>query len=231
MIHPDNSTSEYEYDTAGLLNVMRNKRSNGTVMDSYTYTYDAERNQTAKVEVINGVTKGRTDYLYNSLNMLQRITEPGGRVTNYTYDKAGNRLSETDSAASSTITYTYNEQNRLLRTEKTLPGGVVESMQYSYDNNGNMIYTSEETRKPAVTGSQPTLSGYIAGESVNSKVSFYQYDGLNQMIQSSVGDKKIDYRYNGEGLRYSKKVNGATTKYLYEYDKIVLEVNGANEQI
>ena len=84
--------------------------------------------------------------------MLQRITEPGGRVTNYTYDKAGNRLSETDSAASSTTTYTYNEQNRLLRTEKTLPGGVVESMQYSYDNNGNMIYTSEETRKPAVRG-------------------------------------------------------------------------------
>ena len=84
VIHPDNSTSEYEYDTAGLLNVLRNKRSNGTVMDSYTYTYDAARNQTAKVEVINGVTKGRTDYLYNSLNILQRITEPGGRVTNYT---------------------------------------------------------------------------------------------------------------------------------------------------
>ena len=53
VIHPDNSTSEYEYDTAGLLNVMRNKRSNGTVMDSYTYSYDAARNQTAKVEVIN----------------------------------------------------------------------------------------------------------------------------------------------------------------------------------
>ena len=153
------------------------------------------------------------------------------RVTNYTYDKAGNRLTETDSAASSTTTYTYNEQNRLLRTDKSLPGGITESTVYSYDNNGNMIYTAEETRKPVVSGGQPTLTGYIEGETSESKVVFYQYDGLNQLIYSSTGDKIAAYSYNGEGLRVAKKVNGETTRYLYEYDKIVLEVNGSGVQI
>ena len=149
----------------------------------------------------------------------------------YTYDKAGNRLTETDSAAASTITYTYNEQNRLMKTEKALPGSIVISTTYSYDNNGNMIYTSEETRKPAVAGTQPTLSGYIAGESNESKVAFYQYNSLDQLVRSSTGNNVIDYGYNGEGLRVSKKVNGDTTRYLYEYDKIVLEVNGSGTQI
>ena len=39
------------------------------------------------------------------------------------------------------------------------------------------------------------------------------------------------YTYNGEGLRVSKNVNGEITKYLYEYDKIVLEIDGNGAQL
>ena len=35
--------------------------------------------------------------------------------------------------------------------------------------------------------------------------------------------------YNGEGLRVAKAVNGDVTQYLYEYDKVVLELNGEGE--
>jgi hypothetical protein len=35
---------------------------------------------------------------------------------------------------------------------------------------------------------------------------------------------------NGEGLRVAKQVNGVTTKYLYNGDKLVLELDGSNYQ-
>ncbi|NLN65142.1 MAG: RHS repeat protein [Clostridiaceae bacterium] len=30
-------------------------------------------------------------YTYDVLNRLETVTEPGGRTTSYTYDRAGNR--------------------------------------------------------------------------------------------------------------------------------------------
>jgi len=36
--------------------------------------------------------------------------------------------------------------------------------------------------------------------------------------------------YNGDGLRVGKSVNGSLTRYLYEYDKVVLEENYLGDQ-
>ena len=76
----------------------------------------------------------------------------------------------------------------------------------------------------------PTLSGFIIGESNDSRTTYYQYDELNQLIAVTTGNTVASYTYNGEGLRVSKNVNGEITKYLYEYDKIVLEIDGNGVQ-
>ena len=51
----------------------------------------------------------------------------------YTYDANGNRATKT--TAYGTITYTYDAENRLLKTCGS--GGV--GVEYAYDNNGNLL--------------------------------------------------------------------------------------------
>ncbi|MDQ2087661.1 hypothetical protein RBH29_14615 [Herbivorax sp. ANBcel31] len=58
--YPDGSRQEYKYYGDGLLYKLTNKKSDGSIMDTYTYVYDAAGNQLEKVEYINGVNKGKT---------------------------------------------------------------------------------------------------------------------------------------------------------------------------
>ena len=165
-------------------------------MDTYTYKYDTAGNQTEKVEVINGVNKGKTTYTYDKLNRLKTVTEPNGRVTEYTYDASGNRETETIRYNGETIVNTYenNEQNRLIQVVTRVNGSVTETTVYTYDNNGNQ------------------LAATTNGSNVQSNT----YDEKNQLIKTVAGGKTVINIYNGEGLRVAKSVNGSLTRYLYE---------------
>ena len=165
------------------------------------------------------------------MNRLAQTTEPTGRVTSYTFDKAGNRLTETVTAGSTvvTTTYTYNEQNRLMTTVTNSDTGA-ETTGYVYDNNGNMISKSVETVKPIDENAAAEFSLYKEGESTSTAVTFYEYDKWNQLTKTVTGEKTLTYTNNGDGIRVSKTVNGDVTKYLYEGDKVILEVDGAGSQ-
>ena len=92
--YPTGIKEEYTYYPDNTLWTLTNKDADGTILDVYTYTYDEANNQTSKHEVINGVDKGTTSYIYDRLNRLLTVTEPSGRETGYTYDMSGNRTME-----------------------------------------------------------------------------------------------------------------------------------------
>ena len=145
---------------------------------------------------------------------------------------AGNRASESVTAGTSTVVtvYSYNEQNRLTSTTTTSGGGVSTEVAYQYDNNGNMVSKSESDAKPAdplVTG---TFAVYKVGVSTDTSTSFYEYNELNQLVKTVSGSQVTMEEYNGDGLRTSKTVNGQTTRYLYEQDKVVLEEDGSGHE-
>ena len=224
--YPGGATEEYTYYADGLNKTLVNKKADGTVIDSYSYTYDGAHNQTSKTD-----SKGVTDYTYDSLERLESTTEPNGRVTSYTFDKAGNRLTETVTAGTSavTTTYTYNEQNRLMNTVSN-SGSTTETVYYAYDNNGNMVSKSTETAKPVDPETIGSFSLYKAGTVTETAVTFYEYDVWNQLTKAVTGDKTEKYGYNGEGYRVSKIDNDQTTNYLYESDKVILETDDAGNQ-
>jgi len=59
------------------------------------------------------------------------------------------------------------------------------------------------------------------------------YDKLNRLIETVLPGSStttVYYTYNGDGLRVAKSVNSVLTRYLYEYDKVVLETNGSGDQ-
>ncbi|TYQ15992.1 UNVERIFIED_CONTAM: RHS repeat-associated protein [Acetivibrio alkalicellulosi] len=213
--YPNGSKSVYTYYDNNLLWTLTNKRSNGSNMDVYTYTYDKANNQNSKHEIINGVNKGTTNYTYDYLNRLESVSESNGRKTVYEYDGAGNRETEsiTHGSTQTVKTYVYNKQNWLQSITTSVGGNTVltDSFTYTYDNNGNQTH--------------------VRRASNNSVVSQNTYNDLNQLIRSNANGKIVENTYNGEGLRVTKSANDSLTRYLYEYDKVVLEVNSSGQQI
>lgn len=227
VIYPNNVREDYTYFKDNMLQTLTNKKADGSIIDSYSYTYDAAHNQISKTDA-----KGTTNYTYDSLNRLQSVKEPSGKVTSYTYDKAGNRLTETVAAetVTSMTNYAYNEQNRLTSTVTVKQNGLSEKVTYNYDDNGNMISKFKVKLNPEPSILPGSLSIFKAGESDDNGVSFYEYDVWNQLIKTTESKKTISYAYNGEGYRVQKAINNQTERYLYEADKVVLELDGAGAQ-
>ena len=90
--------------------------------------------------------KGTTSYVYDTLGRLASVTEPGGKLTEYKFDRAGNRLTQTATDGSDvTITsYDYDERVRLM---EDVEAGVDEekTTSYVYDPNENMLSKMTET--------------------------------------------------------------------------------------
>lgn len=168
---------------------------------TYIYVYDANGYQLSKAE-----PKGTTRYTYDSLGRLKTVDEPTGRLTEYTYDKSGNRATQTvkDEDVDSSIEYTYDIQNRLLETTE-IRNGVETLTEYKYDVNGNQIEVKETT-----------------GDTVTK--STYAYDALHRMIKTTTDDGKvIENAYDFKGLRVSKTVDGMKNKYFYNGDQLIVE--------
>ncbi|HCC07105.1 MAG TPA: hypothetical protein DEP72_02915, partial [Clostridiales bacterium] len=227
VVYSDGSREDYTYYTDNLNKTLTNKKSDGTIIDTYNYTYDEAHNQTSKTDA-----KGVTTYTYDSVNRLESVTEPSvtepsGTVTKYSYDKAGNRSTQvvTSNGSTAVTVYTYNEQNRLLSVT-TVNAGVLDKTVYTYDNNGNTLSSAKSTIK-AATDADAELLITAAGSSAGTEVTLNQYDVWNQLVKTIVGDKIVSHTYNGEGYRVAKAVNGDVTNYLYEGDKVILEVDGS----
>jgi len=210
----DVSSEDYTYTCDNLLDTLTNTKADGSVIDSYSYTYDAAHNMLSKTD-----SRGITTYAYDRFNRLVSVTEPSGKTTSYTFDAAGNRKTQTVVLGTDTTitTYTYDSQNRLTGTQEQKNGVTTETVVYTYDNNGNQL--------------SKTSTSYIAGVAQTPVVEQTNiYDLFNQLISTvtSTGVTVINI-YNGDGRRVGKSVNGtsndSSTRYLYEYDRVVLEVS------
>jgi RHS repeat-associated protein len=113
----------------------------------------------------------------------------------------------------------------------TNSGSETTIVSYKYDNNGNMVSKSTEKKKPVNATASGNFQLYKTGTTTESAVAFYKYDVWNQLAEAVSGDKKEKYKYNGEGYRVVKNDNNQVTNYLYEYDKVILETDNANNQL
>jgi RHS repeat-associated protein len=230
--YPDGTTEAYTYDKNNRITGLTNTKANGSVISSYQYTYDAAGNQLTKTE-----SKGTTTYTYDGNNRLSTVTEPEGKVTSYTYDAAGNRRSEQVEYGliSSATVYSYDECGRLTTT---ISSDGTET-RYLYDPNGNLssksvgkmeIISPEELSEELLPEFDLIINKGEAGGTGSDKLAIYSYDNYNRLAKLKSGNSTTAYRYNAQGYRVEKKVNSKTTRYLYEYDKVVLETDGSNNQ-
>ncbi len=127
----------------------------------------------------------------------------------------------------STVNYTYNAKNQLMRQAETMADGQQNVSDYTYDRNGNLL-ARLESRFSAQAGGE--AGGHMdemgkGDKAAETKTATYTYDPFNQLTgYKTMSGVNASYGYYAGGLRSNKTVNGVTTGYYYDGMNVVNEV-------
>ena len=175
---PNGVYTDYTYDLAKRITDVSNKKSNGSVISSYHYEYDANNNITQAVETTASGTTTK-NYTYDKLNRLTRSDCSDGTFEAYTYDAMGNRLTMATQAG--TINYEYDSDNRLLHAGDTY---------FFYDKNGNLIKKVSPQKTETY---QYDYDNMLIQYSNGADLVQYQYDGNRNRIAKMANHTKTNY--------------------------------------
>ncbi len=183
------------------------------VMGDYTFTYDGAGRILSIRNTVLPV--GQRDIIYTYDNVGQLLTErnePLGKSFAYTYDRAGNMTSVTETDLSTnqsqTLTFTYRSSgwdDQLVSID--MGGGNTSSV--TYDTLGNMLgYALWEE------GVQHTYAMTWCGN----RMTTFAKDGSTT---------PFTFTYDDQGHRIRKTTaDGIDTKYYYDGDRLLAEIGG-----
>ncbi len=216
-------------------------------------TYDGLGRVTQKnYSLWDGAPFFTTGYSYlagaggNTTGIVSSVTNKGETIS-YTYDNRGN-ITAINEGGVQKARYAYDELNQLIREDNAY---LNKSVAYTYDAGGNLTAKKEYAYTTGTLGAVTKTTAYTYGDaSWKDKLTAYDgkaitYDQIGnpltyggntfawtgrQLDSISGNGNTIDYKYNANGIRTEKTVNGVTTKYFIEGDRIVLEKAGNEER-
>ncbi|MDR6553468.1 RHS repeat-associated core domain-containing protein [Paenibacillus qinlingensis] len=232
---------DYTFDKNNRLLALTNKKSGGSIISEYTYTYDETGRQVSKTDSF-----GTTNYTYDAAGRVEKVEAPG-KTTAYEYDKNGNRqtLNETytseqpsgftDSASSVEVKYLvkkseymYSGSNELQQlVEKMLDAAGKEVLEkttnFLYDDNGNELRQKVSYLRPHKRDMRQTTGGNPYGDEIEGDISsliekvsntFDGFNRLKQVEQVKAGERvTVEYLYDGDDLRIRKTVRSSKDEY------------------
>ena len=198
----------------------RNVRSaNGEVLEGKKYTYDALGNIT-RISRSTGHFYPLVAYEYDAQNQLVKETYYNGkgsaagnisRTISYTYDTAGNILSETRTEDGETTTKTYGYGDSDWADLLTAVNGL--SITYDASGNPETYYTGSVDRRG------------------NAEVYDMYWGNGRQLTDVETDDgqtrSRISYGYDADGIRSWKAVDGEIHTYLTQGGKVMRETVGS----
>src|SRR6185312_16113689 len=180
--YPNGIVTRYTYDNAGqVLSIIATRTSDGVIISSEAYTYDAAGDRTSMTDV-----EGTHVYSYDNLHRLTEAKHPAGSVLpvkdeTFSYDSVGNRLADAQIGG-----YTYDSANELTSNS---------SFTYTYDADGSLASkTDTATNQTAYVFN--SMSQLVSLTLPNANAWIYKYDGNNQRVERSSGP------LSGQSLRY-----------------------------
>jgi YD repeat-containing protein len=212
-------TTTYTYDALNRLLSVKTPTvadaSGNNVSYTTTYAYDGVGN---RITIIDN-DGNRADSVYNSDNLLRRVTDASGHITEFAYDADLNQVSivvgaELAPAARQILKFDYDQKDRLIDQTDALGA----DKRYAYDGANNRISVTDEKGNTTnyafdrdnrlLTITRPTVTDPATGNPVRYTVQ-YQYDASGNRI--SVTDE-----------------NGHTTTTAYDKDNRAVLVSDAN---
>ena len=232
--------SSYSYDEAGRLTEIK---------DEYTYTYDRGGRVISVTD-----SAGRTvAYSYDEYGRVAELAYPDGQkaiytydlsdnirsvekdglLTEYTYDKEGNLLTETRSDKTSIIR-TYSEAGELLSLSNSKDGKEISTFAYTYDPMGRIVSETSvregaKTEKYYEYDRSGQLSKCIEEKDGIETVTEYSYSLTGNRIAKISGseENRIEYVYDEMGrLKLEKDRKNGNTRYTYDEAGNLIEKDG-----
>ncbi|MBI1748532.1 MAG: RHS repeat protein, partial [Acidobacteria bacterium] len=229
---PQGRITNYAYDTLNRLTRLTDPRNQATA-----FAYNGN-SQLSQVSFANGVA---TAYTYNPAGQLASVATRQGATAHlnfqYTYDRSGNIATKSELAGANV--FTYDSLNRLINATHPQPFNPPEN--FTYDSVGNRVAShlagsylydnanrlTQDSRFIYTYDGNGTL---IAKEEIGTGLAtVFTYNADNQLKRIDFPDGGFaEYRYDGLKRRILKNVNGVVTKYVYDNENILLELDAAN---
>ncbi len=226
-----------------------NKLDQNTVVKNGTGTYRFDYDEKGNVKTYTPANGAGTTYIYDEVGQVASAStgaiNPSGDVQSilnekYEYDLNGNRKRITYADGTS-MQFTYDDLDQL-RTE-TLPDG--QTNEYRYDGFGNRNYIkigNQEAVTPTYnlanqmeTFGTENINYDENGNRESDKKYDYTWNAADQLIAVTVKGETTffaEYKYDDDGRRIQKKVNGTITNYIYDGDSLnVLYETNESQQV
>ena len=201
-----------------------------------TYVYDAAGRLTSETESVNGTVTQTYAYTYDASGNRLTLTASGNEAYSvaYTYDKANRLLTETKtvSGVATVKTYTYDLNGNLLTVSEG--GSVTES--YTYDAFGKMLsYTKSGTTTAYTYRPDGMLYTKQTGSDASTKKTYISSDGkivFEQTGTDNVG--AVVYSYGLTMISAKSRTSltaqqGIRYYYLYNaHGDVVRIISGTN---
>lgn len=192
----------------------------------YTIYYNYKSNGKRTTDIIETYTIDGTayDYKYDDFGNIIYIYSNNNVLNKYEYDDYNELVKETDYSANKYIEYTYNSSGNMTnRTVRSLlDDSIIEQNTLAYDNSDWEDQLTEYDNE---------IINYDSVGNVNSinNATLSWINGKELSTYSdSVNNLDIRYKYNINGIRISKTINGVETKYYLDGNNIVFEKKNNN---
>ncbi|WP_339470449.1 DUF6531 domain-containing protein, partial [Pseudomonas sp. EL_65y_Pfl1_R83] len=221
---PDNNRLTFNHDKGGHLSTVE---LNGAVLTSHLFSAGREQ-QRAQGKLLSSYQHDAQGRLFN-----QGIADAEGTVyrRHYDYDKSGNltRLIDTRKGEHH---YHYDPLSRLTRADHSQG----EQERFGHDSAGNLLM-QDRPGPDIVAGNRLMIQGdrhydYDAfGNLIRERrgkgqqlVTEYRYDCQHRLISiKKTNGQTASYRYDPFGRRIRKTIDGLTTEFFWQGDKLIAE--------
>jgi len=223
-------SQNYTLDGLGRLTKFTSTYSgNNTVSQNYTYIANGN-NQTGRVNTISYLKNNSTavlpqlKYAYDAKGNITHVYENNVLKVRYTYDYHNRLVREDNAYSNQTTVYTYDGSNIWYKSYYALSfndtlGTPSDAVNYSMSSSAfpNAITGYDgETITYDANGNPTAYRGYAMTWSKG-----------RQLASMSKSGQQLQFKYDFNGIRSSKTVNGTKTVYTYVGDRLISQKTGS----